>query len=240
MGILPRIIHNPHSDCQVSLPTTTAEDNGGSKDAARRALDLYEFYKDNYMKGDGENKASATDSEEVLRFLISALVEAKRDDSSKLAKTDVLPATVAKSTGSAQSHTPSSSTGYPDVIPLDAVNQSSLVKAGVWVKQQQNEKANQINEAIKSLSADVNKNIQYIKEDVEQVKEGANSKVKTIKSLLKRRGNSDQEEKKKPRKSVRLQDAAGRGEGPRDVARGETEQEARFRRLREMANRLND
>jgi hypothetical protein len=266
----------PHQDGSEPKVVKKAEAASESKsdkedrEAIMRALNLWQVYKeecekDNVKEKDSSNgkegaKAGTSevkkeskaenDADGILQNIIESLLKGQLEEQDKGARIKEWTDQVAVE--ARDSDAPSRSTsGYPNVIPLDAVNASSLAKAGVFSKhQQQLEKQFRRNETLKSAATEARKSMAQMKDDLLKERVTATSKAKVLKSLLKKKttvneesSGGDQEKRiksKSPRKSVRLQDAAGRGEGPRDISRGETEQEARYRRLREMASRLND
>lgn len=226
--------------------------------AVKRVLDLCKMYKqgDTVGTGNGEGKVeikdtlSTQDADQVLQAMIDALLQSTQQDerrriaewTSKVdaAGKDGAPSATAPVSPAAPATPPGLSNpihdAYPDAIPVEAVTVSSLATIARMNKKQTGNDTG-INSALRLAASDARKNIGFLKEDLAGLREGANSKAKTLKSLLKKNLG---EGKQRSRKSVRLQDAAGRGEGPRDEARGETEEEARYRRLREMASRLNE
>jgi len=238
--------------------------------AVKRALDLYKVYKEGKeeealtaTKDKATPSRDKEDADQVLHTMIDALVRIKEEEdmsqriarwtnevqkeTSTSAQLQDKTASARKDVGSA----PSQSSSYPDVIPLEALNAASLVNIAGSSIAKSPEKHNRINDALKSVATDARKNINYVKEDIAGLKAGATATAKTLKGLLKRSKGDDQDDNgesagtgegmnRMPRKSVRLQDAAGRGEGPRDESRGETEEQARYRRLSEMARRLNE
>ena len=235
--------------------STRAQDES---EAVQRVLDLCKRYRqgDTVDSGNGEGKAeikdtpSTQDADQVLHSMIDALLQSTQEEgrrrvtewTSKVeaAGEDGAPSATAPVSPAANAAPPGPSNpihdDYPDAIPVEAVTVSSLATIARMNKKQTGNETG-INSALRLAASDARKNIGFLKEDLAGLREGANSKAKTLKSLLKKNLG---EGKQRSRKSVRLQDAAGRGEGPRDEARGETEEEARYRRLREMASRLNE
>ena len=225
-----------------------------NEEAIHRALHLYKLYmddksspKERRKEKEKGKKEKVNDADQVLETMIEALVRAQQEEDERRKNSVAVEA--AKSDKEELSSVPHSSitSGFPNVIPLEAVNVSSLSTVAALNKQLQAPgRSLGLNDAIKLAASDARKNINFLKGDLVDLREGATSKAKTLKSLLKKRNVAEESEigtnnvKKRNEKSVRLQDAAGRGEGPRDESRGETEEEARFRRLREMATRLNE
>ncbi|UZJ54533.1 hypothetical protein CBS101457_003853 [Exobasidium rhododendri] len=290
----------PHQDGEESSPSTastskvteTREPRSRMKEkedreAVQRALDLYKIYKNSAVEEQAkatsaykEKREQREDADKVLQVLIEALIKAQHEEqetsltASGIEGTETTP--VDKDRRSMPSATPTkASAAFPTVIPLEAVNvksRSAIAALNDQLRQQTSDKSVRIKDVVRSAASDARKGINlFLKDDLVDLRQGATSKGKTLRSLLKNKSSLGEEDKgrersvsmhdhlnhdspppppppplphldakRRVRKSVRLQDAAGRGEGPRDEARGETEAEARFRRMQQMASRLND